>query len=289
MTSRWLRCWRSLRGKWRDSWRQGWQVTRDSINDSPDDCRTEAYINRWEEVEMEFVELNLWIERERKESDMAGKLRTLDVLVNEILKMQAEFARVLQETAAMTLARAPSEPSDAGAGQPSVAEMMEAVNNLDARFDWYDSEITAKLLVLLPISTEVGQDHRHDDLRKKWASLSFLKKNAGEDLRRRVNLKKQQMAASKASSIPRISPMVTTGSTTAMTRSASASPTMQSPNGRQSPPSVGTRSYLRTPSPMGFAKDLGRTSVSPLGHRSLSNGPGRLSPHASAKHIITCP
>ncbi|KAJ3218646.1 hypothetical protein HDU67_004699 [Dinochytrium kinnereticum] len=238
----------------------------------------EAYMQRYDEVEAEFFELGAWIERERKDSDVAAKLRSLDTLVSEILKMQAEFAVILQETAAAALPRSttPSADKQGRRGSvvsgPTVAGMMEAASNLDSRFGWYDAEVGGRLAVLQSLAGEVGQDQRYDDLRKKWAALTFLKANSEEEIRRRLNTKKTQLAASKASSIPRIA----TGGGSGLGRATSASPTLQSPTSPVNS-SAARSQLLRTPSPFGFNGE-GRSSISPLGHRSFSNGSGRLSP-----------
>ncbi|KAJ3099255.1 Serine/threonine-protein phosphatase 2A activator 2 [Phlyctochytrium planicorne] len=229
----------------------------------------EHHLAKCSVLEKEYARIFERLERESLVIDSLNKGREIEAIGNDILKMQAEFATILQEHTSKIFK--PSQPSEL-----TINEMSEAISGLEDRFEWYESQISKRMEDLAILSKSVPGDKRHQDLYRKWQSLSMLKSSSLQEMRRRQNAKKMQMAASKTSSIPRI-----TTSSTGMARSSSASPTL--PVGPRLSPTSPTDSGLRTPlfrtpSPRG---EFGRNSVSPLGPRSLSNGNGRLSPNPS--------
>jgi hypothetical protein len=154
----------------------------------------DRYIRRQRALAEEFDSLAAWIERERKENDTCSMIRRVERGLEDVLRMQAEFAKVIQETA-LALSQTSSLVSSNKNDQSiiTVADLERMESSLDARFDWYDHEVSALLKSLQQQAEETGLQPKHTELLAKWASMKGIKSNISNQLRKQANAKRESI------------------------------------------------------------------------------------------------
>ncbi|KAJ3326925.1 hypothetical protein HDU76_012504, partial [Blyttiomyces sp. JEL0837] len=165
------------------------------------DVERDRYMETHRSLAGEVRKLSAWMGRERKEKDEALKQRTAQRELDEILIVQAEFAKIVQETAITITSNANTNPS-----RPlNISELENIGQVFNTRFSWYDREVAQMVKDLGPTAAELGMQKKLNDLLAKWSSISYLKENVAEEIKRRIT-QKRAVAHSAKSLIPRMTP-----------------------------------------------------------------------------------
>ncbi|KAJ1561438.1 DNA-directed RNA polymerases II 24 kDa polypeptide (RNA polymerase II subunit 5), partial [Cladochytrium tenue] len=154
----------------------------------------ERYTDRYRVLSEEFRRVNAWLYRERSENDRSWMQRDLQRELDDVLRMQAEFAKISHDaTLAITGARRGSAPNISAAAEatssphlPSAQELVQAVASLETRFSWYDTEVSRRLADLEPRCRDFGLLDRHAALARKWAGVRLMKERIAEEGQRRA-------------------------------------------------------------------------------------------------------
>ncbi|KAI9337408.1 hypothetical protein DFJ73DRAFT_849320 [Zopfochytrium polystomum] len=164
------------------------------------DFERERYMSRYRLLSEEFRKLGGWLGRERSEKDRSLVVRSVQRELDDILRMQAEFAKISQEAAvSITSPRPNTDPPRL----PNLSELEQVLNMLESRYSWYNGEITSLLTNLEPKCQELGMQDKHAGLVKKWSSMKLMKERIAAEGKRRVASKKLAAKSTKTF-IPRI-------------------------------------------------------------------------------------